>query len=131
MHAVNILTDGKDPDSVALDGVPHSAFLKLHDLSGMSTHKFADLMNISMSTLARRARLGKFKHKESTVLLRYAAVYDSAVDLFEGNKQLAIGWLQKPLSPLGNVAPIDMLLTQTDTSCVLDVIGRIKHGIPA
>ncbi|WP_409440153.1 antitoxin Xre/MbcA/ParS toxin-binding domain-containing protein [Psychromonas sp. GE-S-Ul-11] len=59
---------------------------------------------------------------------RYAKVLISAVQFFENEKEALI-WLKTPIKALGGRLPIDMLSNDKDTEIVLNVIGRLEHGI--
>ncbi|MDH5923683.1 DUF2384 domain-containing protein [Vibrio splendidus] len=55
-------------------------------------------------------------------------VFSAALALFE-TEEAAHQWLEQPVLGLGNRRPIDMLSTSEDTKVVLDVIGRLEHGV--
>ena len=55
-------------------------------------------------------------------------VLDAAVGYF-GNKDDAWNWLQSPVRGLGNVAPVDLIATETGALEVTDLIGRLEHGV--
>ena len=59
---------------------------------------------------------------------RYAKVLISAVQFFENEKE-ALLWLKTPVKALGGRLPIDMLSNDKDAEIVLNVIGRLEHGI--
>lgn len=48
----------------------------------------------------------------------------AAVSLFEGDQKAAEIWLHQPLPALGGVPP-----TQAPLEMVLDLIGRLEHGV--
>lgn len=47
----------------------------------------------------------------------------AAIDLFEGDEQAALCWLEKPQIAFGGKRPIDVELSE-----VLRLIGQIEHG---
>ena len=59
---------------------------------------------------------------------RYDKVLISAVQFFENEKE-ALLWLKTPVKALGGRQPIDMLSNDKDAEIVLNVIGRLEHGI--
>ena len=67
--------------------------------------------------------------KASRGRLADAQVMEAAIGLFEGNVDKAKGWLQKPARALGHSCPIDLLSTPAGVEAVLDLIGKIEHGI--
>lgn len=59
---------------------------------------------------------------------QYAKVLISAVQFFENEKE-ALLWLKTPVKALGDRKPINMLSNDKDAEIVLNVIGRLEHGI--
>ncbi|MFS1947260.1 antitoxin Xre/MbcA/ParS toxin-binding domain-containing protein [Vibrio lentus] len=55
-------------------------------------------------------------------------VFQAALALF-GSKEVAHCWLNHPVQGLGNKRPIHMLSTAEDTKLVLNLIGRLEHGV--
>jgi len=55
-------------------------------------------------------------------------VFQTALALF-GNEEAVNHWLKHPVRGLGNKRPIDMLSTAEDTKAVLNLIGRLEHGV--
>jgi len=45
-----------------------------------------------------------------------------------GNRDAAIEWMSSPCKPLG-CNPIDLLGTDEGTQKVVDILGRIRHGV--
>lgn len=58
-----------------------------------------------------------------------ATVLDAATALHDGDLRRAIEWLQKPAIGLGGIAPVNHLDTPEHIMQVLDLIGRIEHGV--
>lgn len=59
---------------------------------------------------------------------RYAKVLVEAVSLF-GNERQALRWLKTPVKGLGNKRPVDMLSNDENAEAVLNIIGRLEHGV--
>jgi len=110
-------------------GLSYSVYNKLAVLSGLDKKELAKVAVIKPATLQRRARAGKFNQDESDRLYRCAKVLKSATDLFEGDKEAAKTWLTKPVRGLGGRRPVDMLATSAETECVLELVGRLEHGV--
>ena len=49
--------------------------------------------------------------------------------LFDGDLQAARKWMVSPVLGLGSKAPVDMLGTQVEMEALLDLIGRLMHGV--
>lgn len=55
-------------------------------------------------------------------------VFQTALALF-GSEEAVNHWFKQPVRGLGNKRPIDMLSTVEDTKIVLNLIGRLEHGV--
>jgi len=53
----------------------------------------------------------------------------AATDLFVGDEQSAAEWLNKPAKALNGCKPMDMANNQAEFDLVLDLIGRLQHGV--
>lgn len=72
----------------------------------------------------------KVKNGSSKEELRhYKAVQFAASNLFDGDMAATHKWLNEPAYGLGDKAPVDMLNSETETQQVLDLIGRLEHGV--
>ncbi len=85
---------------------------------------------IPAATLTRRRREGgKLTPQESDRVYRLLNVYQSAVQLFEGDKEAARRWIQQPARALAGNTPLTHLDTEAGADAVLDLIGRLEHGV--
>jgi putative toxin-antitoxin system antitoxin component (TIGR02293 family) len=108
------------------------AFKTLHVLesrSGLALSRLASLIGIPERTLARRRASGKLTPEESERLLRISAVFEDAVDLFEGDLPAAVNWLTTPRKALSDRAPLSYARTEPGAREVENLIGRLEHGI--
>jgi putative toxin-antitoxin system antitoxin component (TIGR02293 family) len=96
---------------------------------GLPMEQVADVLGIPRRTLARRKVEGRLKSDESDRLLRLARVFGAALDLFDGNREAAVGWLTDVNRALGNVSPLDYARTELGADEVEDLVGRIEYGI--
>lgn len=110
-------------------GLPYSTFTRLAQATGLDKQSMASVVNIAPATLQRRIKAGHFQQDESDRLYRLAQVYYATLELFEGDTDAAQGWLHRSTRGLGDVRPIDMITTSAQTNAVLDLIGRLEHGV--
>jgi putative toxin-antitoxin system antitoxin component (TIGR02293 family) len=89
----------------------------------------AACLSIAPATLHRRAKGGKFTPDESDKLYRFTGVLIAAIALFEGNQGEAIACLLSDIKELGDKKPLDMLSTSAGCDAVIDMIGRLEHGV--
>lgn len=54
----------------------------------------------------------------------------SALEFFSPDVQAAANWLSRPVRALGNIIPLALAGTQEGQLRVMNVLGRLEHGIP-
>lgn len=60
---------------------------------------------------------------------RLQNISQTALGLFEGDNVAAQLWITQPVKGLGGRRPIDMVDSDDNARVVLDLIGRLKHGV--
>ena len=111
------------------EGVPYTVYTKLAAASGLESKELARYVVISSATLRRRAKAGRFRLDEGDRLYRFAVIFKSAVELFEGDKERARHWILNPVRGLGGRRPAEMVTTTVGTKAVLDLVGQLEHGV--
>jgi putative toxin-antitoxin system antitoxin component (TIGR02293 family) len=84
---------------------------------------------VSPTTMARRAKAGRFDTVESDRLVALVAVFDEALSLFENDQTAATEWMTSPVRGLGSKCPLDMLGTRVEAKAVFDLIGQLERGV--
>ena len=110
-------------------GVEYRVYPQLAKISGIEQKALARYVDIPSATLSRRAKSGRFKMAESDRLYRFAELFKAALDLFEGDAEGARAWLLKPNAGLGGRRPVEMSATSAEYQTVLNLIGRLEHGV--
>lgn len=110
-------------------GFKYSVFGNLAAVSGLGKGEFTTVIRVAPATLRRRSKAGRFTSEESDRIYRFAQVFATAEQLFEGDRDEARHWLTHPVKGLGGRRPIDMVGTSAETQAVLDLIGRLEHGV--
>lgn len=89
-------------------------------------------LKLPPSTVQRRLKEqhGRLSAGESDRIARVLIILKAARDLF-GNDALAVEWIKRPLAPLDQERPIDMLDTQPGYDRVKDVLIRANDGVTA
>lgn len=128
-HMIDIPNRGEQLYTLLSQGLALSVFNRLAELSYLDKKQLAQALAIAPATLQRRAKLGQFNLDESDKLFRFATVFSAAIDLFEGDMNAAALWLKQPVRGLGEQPPLSMLITSAQTQAVLDLIGRLEHGV--
>lgn len=88
-------------------------------------------VGISRATYHRKNKEDNntFSVEQSGKLYMFAKVLDAAIQLFNGDMSAAVQWLKSPAKALGGERPLTMLSTPTGAEAVIDLIGRIEHGV--
>ncbi len=128
---VGIPQRGSELHDALQEGLSYKVYSKLAELAGVDKKQLAKIAVIAPATLQRRIKAGHFNQDESDRLYRLAEVLDCATNLFEGDAAAAQLWLNQPVKGLGDRRPLDMLATSAETRAVLDLIGRLEHGVVA
>ena len=113
------------------EGFPYAVIENLGENTGLSVSVMADLVQINPRTLSRRKREGRLHTDESDRVLRLSRVYGRALGLFGGDLEKAKHWLCTPKVALGGESPLDYSRVDVGAQEVVDLIGRIEHGIPS
>jgi putative toxin-antitoxin system antitoxin component (TIGR02293 family) len=111
------------------EGVPYTVYTRLAAASGLESRELARYVAISSATLRRRANAGRFTLEEGDRLYRFALVFKSALELCEGDRERARNWILYPVQGLGGRRPVEMVTTTVGSKAVLDLVGRLEHGV--
>ncbi|WP_413726258.1 antitoxin Xre/MbcA/ParS toxin-binding domain-containing protein [Sodalis sp. RH16] len=121
---------GRELTNVLKIGLPVDVLDSIHKWSDMSKADILRIAGINERNVARRKSTGTaFSPDESERIARLVRVMDASVHLFGGNKPDAYTWLRSPVKGLGNVTPVSLLSTESGALEVLDLIGRLEHGV--
>jgi putative toxin-antitoxin system antitoxin component (TIGR02293 family) len=110
-------------------GFPFQRLARYQKATALPWDKVARITAIPLRTLSRRQKEGRLHPDESDRLWRAAAIFDRALDLFEGDLPAARCWLQQPQPALAGDTPIDFASTDIGAREVENLIGRLEHGV--
>jgi putative toxin-antitoxin system antitoxin component (TIGR02293 family) len=110
-------------------GFPYEFLDKLSESTGLAVETIADTVRIPPRTLSRRKVERRLQPDESERLLRVSNLIAKAVDLFDGDRDAATNWLQRPQRGLGDGVPLEFAKTEIGARAVEDLIGRLEHGV--
>ncbi|RYY04589.1 MAG: DUF2384 domain-containing protein [Gammaproteobacteria bacterium] len=60
---------------------------------------------------------------------RTAKIEYAATELMDGNRNAALRWMQTPLAIFENKSPLAHAQSKSGTQDVMDLIGRLEHGV--
>lgn len=110
-------------------GLPAEVISSVSKASDVSEDVLCKALRIAKRTAARRKANGsRLKATESELIYRFSRVLVAAKEVL-GTKEKARGWMLSDNLALGGQRPIDLLDTGIGFEDVLDVLGRIEHGV--
>lgn len=109
-------------------GLPAACFERLSEVTEVNEKDLAGMVRISPRTIYRRKREGFFPAEEGERILRLMRIMERAVELF-GDREKANQWLKKPKKLFEGKTPLAFAETEPGAQFVLQVIGRIEHGV--
>ena len=110
-------------------GFPFSRLAIFQKATALPWDKVARFVAIPQRTMSRRQNEGKLQPDESDRVWRAAAIFDRAVELFEGDVEAARHWLQTPQLGLGGEIPLEFASTGVGSQEVEHLIIRLEHGV--
>ena len=112
------------------NGLPASFLDSLKDALEMTETQLADVVGIARQTLVRRKRQGALRRDEGDRAAMVTRMFNMALSCFDGNREHALDWLKHPNPALAGETPLERADTATGAEDVIDLIGRLEHGIP-
>ena len=111
-------------------GLPASFLDRLKETLDVTEAELARVVGIPRQTLVRRRLRGFLRRDEGDRTATVARVFDMALSYFDGNRKHAVEWLKHPNPALAGETPLERADTATGAEDVIDLIGRLQHGIP-
>ena len=116
--------------------MPPAALYHVKETFDLSDETMANIIGVSLRTVARRRAASNKRHKpaarlspvESDRLYRFARILALAEDVFESRED-AIEWLNSGQYGLGGAVPIKMLQTDAGSREVEELLIRIEYGV--
>mgnify|MGYP006290500923 CR=1 FL=1 len=135
LHPLSSMEDvGQAPPSDLLDwieeGFPAALLNEVCQAAGLSHEEMAEFLGVSPRTLERRRAKGTLTPSESDRLYRLIRLFKQAEETL-GTVEDAQAWLKSPQMRLSGRVPLDIARYAAGAREVEDLLGRIRHGIPA
>lgn len=113
---------------LAHKGVNKTALNYLVKYLDISQKRMASILKITPKTIQARKSKDHFPINISEQILRIAEVAARGLEVFGDDTKFRM-WLNAPNVALGKKIPLDLLDTNYGTDLVLDLLGRIEHGV--
>ena len=97
----------------------------------MTETQLARAVGVARQTLIRRRKSqAVLPVAEADRAAMLARVFNMALSYFDHNRDYALEWLKHPNPALGGETPLERADTATGMEDVIDLVGRMEHGIP-
>jgi putative toxin-antitoxin system antitoxin component (TIGR02293 family) len=114
--------------SVIRNGISSAAVDSLAKALHVTQSELAVALGIPVRTLARRKKEGTLNSEESAKLVRLARVIGRAEQVFE-DIDVALDWMKSGNAALAGATPLSMVDTDIGAESVMNMLGRIEHGV--
>ena len=112
-------------------GLPASFLDRLMGALEVTETELASVVGIPHQTLVRRRSQGVLRRDEGERAATVARVLDRALSYFDGDRGHALEWLKHPNPVLARSTPLAHASTPAGAEDVIDLVGRLEHGIPS
>ncbi len=97
---------------------------------GLSDSALSRTVGIPRQTMLRRLSQGTLSRHEGDRAALVARVVNTAIEYFDGDRQSAVEWLKSPAPAFDGETPLERSRTILGANEVIDLLGRLAHGIP-
>lgn len=112
-----------------MEGIPRVMFAKVAKEIAMIPEKdLAEISGLSQRTISRMADDQLLPPQSAEVIISIMRTFQRAVEVFE-SEEMAHKWLKTALPVLGNQTPLQAVSNRFGAELVLDLLGRIEHGV--
>jgi len=109
-------------------GLPKRTVTALAKKLDISLERLSTLLHISHRTLQRKKPTEHLSIHVSEQILAIAEVVRRGLEVLEDDERF-VKWLHSDLRSLQYKKPIDFMDTSLGTQMILDILGRIEHGV--
>jgi putative toxin-antitoxin system antitoxin component (TIGR02293 family) len=110
------------------EGLAYRTLPEIANHAGFTLDEVASALGLARRTLDRRKRVGAIDPRTSEKLVRLARVATRAEQVL-GSVEEMRRWLRAANRALGGASPMSVLDTDVGGEAVLDLLGRIEHGV--
>lgn len=112
-----------------LEGVQRVTFAKVaKEIAMVPEKELAQISGLSQRTISRMSDDQLLPQQSAEVIISIMRTYQRAIEVFE-SEDTAHKWLKTSLPVLGNQTPLQAVSNRFGAELVLDLLGRIEHGV--
>ncbi|HDX8645080.1 TPA: DUF2384 domain-containing protein [Aeromonas dhakensis] len=128
--SLGIPSDPLSVHSWIVAGIAPEIIIRLAESVRSDVKTIRHLAGISKSTINRKCKYGiPLTLEQGARVYNVIQVLDAAISLHNGDLAMAMTWLHCPAKGLGGEIPMNILTTASGAQAVIDLIGRIGHGV--
>lgn len=113
---------------LARKGISKKSLLALAKQISLTIEEIAAVLHISERTLQRYTPATLVKTEYADRAIELALLYERGIDVL-GSERAFSHWIKSPNLALGGEIPFNLLDTRIGFTMVLDILGRIEHGV--
>ncbi|MBC8048135.1 MAG: DUF2384 domain-containing protein [Fimbriimonadaceae bacterium] len=110
------------------NGLQLAAVIRVAQFLNITLDKMANILHISPRTVQRKKDTDVLSPYSSEQAIEVAEVIAKGMEIFRDREKFN-KWMQSEIRALNFQKPIDMLDTSFGTKLILQVLGRIEHGV--
>ncbi len=115
--------------SILSKGIQRSQFSDVaRNIAMISEKELADYAGISQRTISRLKPNDFLSNSAAEVIISIIRSYERAIEVFE-SEETAHKWLKTSIPYLNNKTPLQAMANRFGAEMVLDILGRIEHGV--
>lgn len=112
-----------------MEGIQRMVFAQVaKEIAMIPEKELAQISGLSQRTISRMSDDQLLPQQSAEVIISIMRTYQRAVEVFE-SEDTAHKWLKTPLNVLGNQTPLQAVSNRFGAELVLDLLGRIEHGV--
>ncbi|MFM1702944.1 MULTISPECIES: antitoxin Xre/MbcA/ParS toxin-binding domain-containing protein [Aeromonas] len=129
-HALNIPSELLRVHLWIVAGVAPETIPQLAKMVMTDVGTICRLTGISKNTISRKLRTNTpLTIQQGSRVYGVILALDAARSLNENDNTKSIAWLHQPAKGLGGKMPAELLSTSVGVQAVVDLVGRIEHGV--
>jgi len=113
---------------ISRKGIKKSALSNLSKALNISMAELAKLLPVTERTLQRRAANSLLNSTTSQQAILIAQAITKGEEVF-GDMETFQNWLNQPNTALGGLKPLETMDTTIGVQLVMDILGRLEHGV--
>ena len=113
---------------LARKGISKKSLLALAKRISLTIEEVASVLHISERTLQRYTPQTLIRTEYADRAIELALLYERGIEVL-GSERAFSTWIKSPNYALGGEIPFNLLDTRIGFTMVLDILGRIEHGV--